>query len=82
MPIYEYQCKKCGKISKLLVGVVQEKQEIKCEYCGSRELDKIFSTSSIRTKGGVIGSQGGRTCCGRDERCDTPPCADGGVCGK
>lgn len=82
MPIYEYQCKSCGKISEFLVGVTQRKTEIKCKHCGSRELNKIFSKSFISRGGNLIGSQGGQTCCGRTERCDTPPCSDGGICNR
>ncbi|MDH5186021.1 MAG: hypothetical protein OEZ20_02825 [candidate division WOR-3 bacterium] len=77
MPIYEYQCKNCGKISEFLIGVVQDKIEIKCKHCKSKELDRVFSKSFISKSGNIIGSQGGKTCCGRDERCDTPPCSDG-----
>jgi len=80
MPVYEYQCNNCGKISEFLVGVTQEKVEIKCKYCGSEELNKIFSKSNVSRSGHLIASQGGKTCCGRDERCDTPPCSDGGIC--
>ena len=80
MPIYEYKCRDCGKVSEFLVGVGQEKAEIKCSSCGSKKLEKIFSQSVIATGGHIIGSQGGKTCCGKDERCDTPPCSDGGVC--
>jgi putative FmdB family regulatory protein len=77
MPIYEYQCKHCGKITEFLVGVVQDKTEIKCKHCASTELNRIFSKSVISKSGNIIGSQRGKTCCGRDERCDTPPCSDG-----
>lgn len=80
MPIYEYKCKDCGKVSEFLVGVTKDMSEIKCNFCGSKNLDKIISGSFISTSGHIIGSQGGKTCCGRDERCDTPPCSDGGVC--
>ncbi len=80
MPIYEYKCKDCDKISEFLIGVGQEKVEIKCGSCGSKKLEKIFSQSFISTGGHIIGSQGGKTCCGRTERCDTPSCSDGGVC--
>ena len=80
MPIYEYKCKDCGRISEFLVGVVQDKVEIKCSHCGSKKLEKIFSKSFISTSGHLIGSQGGKTCCGRDERCDKPPCSDDDVC--
>jgi len=90
MPIYEYKCKDCGKISEFLVGVGQQDEEIsaegesasgkKCSFCKSKNLEKIISESFISTSDHIIGSQGGKTCCGRDERCDTPPCSDGGVC--
>lgn len=80
MPIYEYKCKDCGGINEFLVGVAWDKVEIKCSRCGSEKLEKIFSKSFISTGGHFIGSQGGKTCCGRDERCDTPPCSDDGVC--
>lgn len=82
MPIYEYKCKDCNKISEFLVGVGKESPEIKCRFCKSEKLDKIFSQSFIATSGNLIGSQGGKTCCGRTERCDTPPCSDGGVCAR
>ena len=80
MPIYEYECKDCGKMSEFLVGVSQDKLEIKCRHCGSRKLGKIISGSFISTSGNMISSQGSKTCCGRIERCDTPPCSDNGVC--
>lgn len=80
MPIYEYKCRDCGKISEFLIGVSGDAPEIKCSFCKSRNLEKIFSQSFISTSGNIIGSQGGKTCCGRTERCDTPPCSDGGVC--
>ena len=80
MPIYEYRCNKCGKVSEFLTGMVQEKTEIKCKYCGSKEVHKIFSKSFVATNGQLIGSQNGKTCCGRTERCDTPPCSSDGVC--
>jgi putative FmdB family regulatory protein len=30
MPIYEYRCKDCRELNEFLVGVVQDKIEIKC----------------------------------------------------
>lgn len=80
MPIYEYKCNDCGYVSEFLVGVGQGSPEIKCNFCGSSKLNKIFSQSFISTNDTMIGSQGGKTCCGRIERCDTPPCSDSGIC--
>ncbi len=81
MPLYEYQCKKCGTTSEFLVGVGQEQTEIKCRKCGSTELEKIFSKTVIAKNSNIIGNQHGKTCCGRDERCDKPPCSNG-VCNR
>ncbi|MBS4015880.1 MAG: zinc ribbon domain-containing protein [Candidatus Latescibacteria bacterium] len=78
MPIYEYQCKKCGTDSEFLIGVGQDQAELKCKNCGSPELEKMFSKTAIG-KNNIIARQHGKTCCGRDERCDTPPCS-GGAC--
>ena len=75
MPIYEYRCNNCGKISEFLVGVVREELEIKCNHCGSKELNKVFSRTGLVKSGHLIASQGGKTCCGRTERCDVPPCS-------
>jgi len=80
MPIYEYQCKNCDKISEFLVGVTQGKIEIECKYCGSKKLNKIFSKSFISTGKHFINSYGGQICCGRTERCDIPLCSDDGAC--
>ena len=80
MPIYEYKCKNCGKISEFLEGVGEGKIEKVCKHCDSRELTKIISASFVSVSGHFIGSQGGKTCCGREEPCETPPCSDDGIC--
>jgi putative FmdB family regulatory protein len=80
MPIYEYKCKDCGAVSEFLVNVGKEKPDISCSHCGSRELEKLFSESYMISSASYENRRAGRTCCGRDERCDTPPCSDGGIC--
>jgi len=80
MPIYEYECRDCGKISEFLVGVVKDEVEMLCTHCGSRNLDKILSQSFVARSGKLSGPQYGKTCCGRDERCNAPPCEDEGTC--
>ena len=42
MPMYEYECKKCGHKFETLVQSSEEKP--KCEKCGSTRLEKLLST--------------------------------------
>lgn len=80
MPVYEYRCEDCGKITEFLEGVGRGETERKCKYCGSERLSKVLSRIYVASDGNIIGSQGGRTCCGRSERCEKPPCSDDGGC--
>jgi putative FmdB family regulatory protein len=80
MPIYEYKCIKCGEVSEFLKGVGAHTDELLCNNCGSDKLEKLISASSIITDGRSCGSNQGLTCCGREERCDKPPCGSGGSC--
>jgi putative FmdB family regulatory protein len=80
MPIYEYLCTDCGKVSEFLVGVGQGDAKISCRHCGSLQLKQKLSVGSFSMRGARTGSQAGKTCCGKEERCDTPPCSTGGGC--
>ncbi|HBE45127.1 MAG TPA: zinc ribbon domain-containing protein [Deltaproteobacteria bacterium] len=81
MPIYEYRCIRCGSVSEYLVGVGKEDNDIiRCRDCGSNKLEKVISTANLSKGGHMISSQGGQTCCGREEQCESPPCSTGGVC--
>ncbi|MGC8979704.1 FmdB family zinc ribbon protein [Caldisericum sp.] len=80
MPIYEYRCVKCGKVTEFIEGIGQDDVEKKCKYCGSIQLTKILSNIHVLSGKSIIGSQEGKTCCGRDERCEKPPCSDDGSC--
>jgi putative FmdB family regulatory protein len=78
MPIYEYKCRACGTVTEALVSSSRREEAIACRACGGRDLQKMLSAPaavSVRKAGPK-----GRTCCGRDERCDAPPCSSGGSC--
>jgi putative FmdB family regulatory protein len=51
MPIYEYHCRRCGKVTALM-----EKMDAwyfwrrRCASCGSRRLNKVFSKFSTAKK--------------------------------
>lgn len=49
MPIYEYQCKKCGAHLEAFLKL-SDKRPTRCRKCGGR-LEKLVSTPSIQFKG-------------------------------
>jgi len=82
MPIYEYECAVCGGMTEFLEGMTQEKAVRMCGSCGSEDLTRTLSKGITSRMGKLMGSQGGRTCCGREERCNTAPCSQGAACHK
>jgi putative FmdB family regulatory protein len=76
MPIYEYKCRECGKVSEIFLHSLNN-QNVQCPACGSYKLDKLLSASyTLKTQSAAPGS----TCCGREERCETPPCSLDNTC--
>ena len=49
MPIYEYECTKCGKIEEVLQKF-SDNPLVKCKHC-SGKLHKLISHSSFHLKG-------------------------------
>lgn len=75
MPIYEYRCDDCGSTFEALV---RGNRTVTCPQCGGSALSKLLSAPSILS--GQTSRPAGRTCCGREDRCDAPPCSEGGSC--
>jgi len=48
MPIFEYQCAKCGHVTSFLEKAGNTKTHA-CEKCGSRNTKKVFSTFAARS---------------------------------
>jgi putative FmdB family regulatory protein len=76
MPIYEYHCDDCGAYVELLLR--RSEDEPVCPHCGTLLTQKLFSVPYVSK--GFSTREPGRTCCGRDERCETPACSAGGEC--
>jgi putative FmdB family regulatory protein len=47
MPIYEYQCKSCGKISSILILKAQEEEEVLCSHCRGDQLIRVLSRFAL-----------------------------------
>ena len=47
MPLYEYECKKCGERFVILEG----KEEKRCPRCRSKRLERRFSKFSVEFRG-------------------------------
>ena len=84
MPTYGYVCETCGyKFEKF--QKMSDQPITKCPECDG-EIRRLIGTGT----GVIIKGHGPQTagnnkehsypCCGRDERCEHPPCSDDGVC--
>jgi len=51
MPIYEYKCDQCGKISEFLVTFGDTRAKT-CSHCGAKKLHKQLSVFAPRIKEG------------------------------
>lgn len=57
MPIYEFDCKKCGAAFEKLVRNREEK--VTCPECGARTVEKRFSLFGVQ---GGAGKEGSSSC--------------------
>jgi putative FmdB family regulatory protein len=75
MPVYKYRCGNCGERVEVLVR--SESTTPTCPNCGSPRLEKLLSVPYV-----MSGERrpAGLTCCGREERCEAPPCSTDDVC--
>jgi putative FmdB family regulatory protein len=79
MPIYDYGCQACGQISEIFVQGVDNPEPITCPVCGSERMEKLFSAPYLLQ---TQTRSAGKTCCGKSERCETPPCSTGDICSR
>ena len=83
MPIYEYECHRCGERFEELQGLEDDPVEA-CPHCNGPVRRLLGTGAAVISKGSPAragDSQAatprcgrGAPCCGRDTRCDRPPC--------
>jgi len=54
MPIYEYECKKCGKVFEIYQRLSEKSDDIKCPVCGAEK--PVKRVSSFSSGGGGYAS--------------------------
>jgi len=76
MPIFEYECIDCWKVSELLIGVSQSKVEIQWAYCASKKVEKKISSGFVS-----IGAKIRQDYCVQKGFCQAASsCINGGGC--
>ncbi|MBN1420618.1 MAG: zinc ribbon domain-containing protein [Planctomycetes bacterium] len=88
MPTYEYECPSCGHRAEAMQRM-SDPPALTCARCGGEMRRRLGAGAGFimkgkdprraggRAEGGCALRSTGRTCCGRDERCDEPPCGGG-----
>ncbi|HKT89654.1 MAG TPA: zinc ribbon domain-containing protein [Candidatus Sulfotelmatobacter sp.] len=56
MPLYEYQCRKCGHVFEKLRRIADADSHLECPKCASDEVERQFSTFAS----GGCGTSGSR----------------------
>ena len=43
MPIYEYKCRKCGRLTSVFQKTLSSSPGARCKACGSKRLERVIS---------------------------------------
>lgn len=76
MPIYEYKCEPCGRVTEALRSMAAADEPLTCEHCGSAKTGRMHSVFSAGTSSSgdmplpIAGAGGGcGGCCGQPDAC-------------
>ncbi|MFN8639448.1 MAG: zinc ribbon domain-containing protein [Dehalococcoidia bacterium] len=59
MPIYEYRCDDCDRVTSVFVRSVTSSVEAVCEHCGSKRLQRMMSrVARVKTAADVLDEYG------------------------
>jgi len=73
MPIYEYQCQKCGEKFEKLIRTMNPSTPVTCDKCGSHQTTRALSLFAVGAE-----TTGKSTPAGGCGRCGGPnPCSMG-----
>jgi putative FmdB family regulatory protein len=72
VPLYEYECQKCGKLIEFLQNRSDSDKDVKCPECGSSEMRRKFSTFGVVMGSGKASSARSADSCPTGT-CPLPP---------
>ncbi len=72
MPLYEYECKSCGKTVEALVRASDE--PVACPECGAKGIERVFSVPAAP----AVRAKSALPMAGEGPGCDAPRCCGGG----
>ena len=75
MPLYEYECEKCGRRTEVRQSVGQNGAQVACSSCGAVGLRRVFSSFSCIGSDGSALPGGGSSC----SSCSSGNCASCGM---
>ncbi|MDH4183093.1 MAG: zinc ribbon domain-containing protein [Nitrospinota bacterium] len=52
MPIYEFECKKCGYRFEMLTTMSEASKTQQCPSCGKKSSERLISASSVSVSSG------------------------------
>ena len=58
MPIYEYECRRCGRLFEARRGIDEDDARIQCPTCGAGDPKRVFSTFASTSSDSGCSSRG------------------------
>lgn len=62
MPFYDYKCGQCGKTFETSHGMGGKPAGLKCEFCGSIDVQRVFQAVRMMKGGSGPAASSGHSC--------------------
>ena len=59
MPVYEYRCNECGRVTSVFVRTMSAPESPACDHCGNAELDRVISRVAYHRSMGRVWEESG-----------------------
>ncbi len=75
MAYYDYYCDKCKKQFEIQCSISDDRSWVKCEYCGSGKVRRIYDSILVPKKSGGGSSYAGASSGGGCSSCSSHNCS-------